>query len=208
MVMIIVGGHFQQGQDHQGELYRIEESDPQGDPSLRAEVVLAEHVHEPTLTAIHISGKGDQAGEQTARTQQGNDIFMPGHDLEALVEGKRDEPWDQHHKPLAPAEALFRDGHGQGRHHPHRHPVQQGPAYGLPLSPRSLAFASSITPSVTSDSPCSSAIRSISTFAMERIGAGILARRSFAAGAQATFPRLRASWNAATVMTRHPALSA
>src|SRR2546422_88393 len=133
---------------------------------------------------------------------------MPGHDLEAPVEGKRDEPWYQHYNPLAPAEALFRDGHGQGRHHPHRHPVQHGLAYGLPLIPRNLAFASSINASVTSDRPCSIAIRSISTFAMERIGAGILARRSFAADAQVTFPRLRASWNTATVMRQHSAFAA
>src|SRR2546428_13034068 len=100
---------------------------------------------------------------------------MPGHDLEALVEGKRDEPWDQHHNPLAPAETLFHDGHGQGRHHPHRHPVQQGPAYGLPLIPRNLAFASSINPSVTSNSPCSSPIPSISPFPLVRTEPGHLA---------------------------------
>src|SRR5207244_12936091 len=101
-----------------------------------------------------------------------------------------------------------RDARSQGRQHPHRHPVQHGPVYGLPLIPRDLAFASSINVSVTSDRPCSIAIRSISTVAMERIGAGMLASRSVAAGVQVTFPRLRASWNIATVITRHPACAA
>ena len=66
MVLIVIGGRFQQGQHHQGQLHRVQESDPHGDPGLRAEVVLAEHLHEPSLTSIRIGDKGNQAGEQTA----------------------------------------------------------------------------------------------------------------------------------------------